>query len=121
MQRSRIARSVLSVTRSNSLSTNQPIIHFLIFLRGNIPGEIGRHATIHDLVPLALLIVVDLLRITDGGQHLMGIIVGERKAGSRPLVFVLGLHRILQAAGLADDGNGSVAKAHQLAQATVLD
>ena len=75
----------------------QPVIKLLILLRRIIPGEVHSHAAVDDLVPLALLIIIDMLCVADCMHHLMGVVIGETEAGSPVLVLIIGLYRILQA------------------------
>lgn len=44
---------------------NQPVIHFLVFLCGSLPGIIHCHGTVHHFVPFPFFIIVNMLRITD--------------------------------------------------------
>src|SRR5699024_2217316 len=72
-----IFHSAAAVSASDALPaaeaflTDQPVIHLLIFFRRNIPGEVNCHASVYDLVPFALLIVINLFCIADCSQHLM--------------------------------------------------
>ena len=47
----------------------------------------------------------------------MGIIIAEAETGSGALILIVGLHRVLQTACLADDRQGAIPQAHKLAQA----
>ena len=50
----------------------------------------------------------------------MGIVIGEAEAVAAVVPCLIGLHGILEAAGLADDGHGAVAHGDHLAQSTGL-
>ena len=45
----------------------------------------------------------------------MGVIIREAESGTLALIFIVRLHRILQASGLPHNGHGSVTEAHELA------
>ena len=58
-----------------------------------------------------------MLRITDRIQHLMCIVIRKAEACTGALILIIGLYGILQSAGLADDGYGTVTQGDLLTQA----
>ena len=77
------------------LLTYQPVVHFLIFGSGYMPGEICGHGSVNHLVSLALFIIIDTLRIADGLQHLVSIVISKAETGTGTLVFIVRLYCIL--------------------------
>ena len=69
--------STVSKSPGPSLISYQPVIQFLIFSSRCLPGKISRHAAVYDLVPLALLIIIDVFCIADAVEHLMCIVVSK--------------------------------------------
>ena len=42
-----------------------------------MPGEISGHGSVNHLIPLSLLVIINLLSISNGSKHLMSIIINE--------------------------------------------
>ena len=67
-----------------------PVVHALILQCGTAPREILFHAAAENVVPILAVVEVDLLRIVDGIQQIVCIVMGKCEAGAGFFVFVIG-------------------------------
>ena len=77
-------------------SAYQPVVHFLVFLCGDIPGEVNCHSAVNHLVPFTFTVIVNLLGITDACEHFVCVVVYKTEARSGTLVFIVRFYGILK-------------------------
>ena len=102
------------------LPLGQLQVEVFVLFGGVLPGDVLRHVPLDDLVPVVAVGKVQRLGPVDGVQQQAGFVPVEGKAVALPGEGVVGLHGVLQAAGLPHDGQGAVVHGVELGQAAGL-
>ena len=84
------------------------------------PAKVLAHGLRDQLVPGIAVVPEQACRTEHGVAHLVAVIVGKREACALAGKLVVRLHGVLQATGLAHDGQGAVAHGNDLRQAAGL-
>ena len=81
------------------------------------PAEVLVHGLVDEFVPFIAVVPEQACRAEDGVAHLVSVEVGEGEARALAGELVVGDHRVLEAAGLADHRERAVAHGDDLRQA----
>src|SRR6266853_1574139 len=92
------------------------LVNANVFFRGGPPGEVLAHAVAHQLLP-GSLITEGSQGLLDGQQQSLAVVIGELEPGALASARVPVLNGVVETAGRAYDGYGSVFQAIDLVQA----
>ena len=96
-------------------------IHALILNSALLPGQILLHAASAHGVEGLPITEVNLDRIHDHQVQRLGRVIHEGKTCAQAVKFLIGAHRVAQAAGRVNDRNGAVAHGHHLGKTAGLE
>ena len=91
-----------------------------ILLGAALPAEVAVHGPLAQPAKGLRIVLVQVHGLPDHIEHVAAGVVGEGEAVAGLPPGLIGLHRILQAAGLPDDGHRAIAHGDHLAQAAGL-
>ena len=92
----------------------QVVIEGDVGVGGALPAEVRLHGVLDQAVERGAVVPEQAGGAEHGVCHLVAVEVSEREAGALAGVAVVGDDRVLEAAGLAHDGQGAVAHGDHL-------